>query len=79
MKREIAKANYATNWDREFTTLEALLERIKVLSENGAYRCQVYIDSVTAYDYTKGELSALGYDVEDYNGGGNGILEIDWG
>ena len=79
MQRSEAKALYNTNWDKEFTTLEDLYTRIRQLAELGCYEACVYIDSVKTYDTVKGALAEAGYDVEDYNGGGNGILEIHWG
>lgn len=74
-----AKTLYDDNWDRTFTTLDALHARIKALAENGAGHACVYIDSKTTYDEVKDALSAAGFAVDDYNGGNNGILEIGWG
>jgi len=79
MDRKIAYKNYSDNWDREFTTLEALYERIRILSENGAYRMCIYIDSKKEYNDVLEDLIKNGYSVEHYNGGNNNILEIDWG
>lgn len=79
MEAKEATTLYKKNWDLEFTTMEALYERIKALAENGAYQMCVYIDSKNTYDQVYGELSTLGYEVEHYNGGNSNILEISWG
>lgn len=80
MKREDADKLYDENWDREYTTDEALYARIKALAENGSYSCCVYFDSMEQYHCVKGELRGYGYEVEDYNGGGgSSILQISWG
>lgn len=59
--------------------MEALYERIRLLGENGAYQAFVYIDSSRLYLTVKSELKQKGFEVEDYNGGRNSILEITWG
>lgn len=79
MKRSVAKQNYNENWDREFTTLEDLYERIETLSQNGSYSLCVYIDSKKTYNDVLDELIKNEYTVEHYNGGNNNILEVSWG
>ncbi len=69
---------YQQNWDKEFTSMEELYQRIKNLAENGGYNLCVYIDSKRKYDEVAGELKSNGYNIEDYNGGDNGILEVSW-
>lgn len=78
MDAKEAKALYTKNWDLEFTKIEDLFTRIKILAENGAYTLCVYIDSHKDYDEVYGILSEKGYDVEHYNGGNNNILEVTW-
>jgi len=79
MKREDAKKLYNDNWDLEYTSMEALYQRIKTLSENGSYSLCVYIDSRNQYNEVYSDLRGNGYDVEHYNGGNNNILEVTWG
>lgn len=78
MDAKTANELYLQNWNQEFTTMEALFERIKVLADNGAYSLCVYIDSQSQYQQVATELHHKGYVVEDYNGGNNGILEVNW-
>lgn len=78
MKASQAKELYNKGWDKEFTNIEDLYARIKILAENGAYEMCVYIDSRNQYDEVYNSLSNDGYDVEDYNGGNNSILKISW-
>lgn len=69
---------YQQNWDKSFTSMEELYQRIKTLAENGGYSLCVYIDSKRQYDDVAKELKSNGYNIEDYNGGDNGILEVSW-
>jgi hypothetical protein len=78
MQASKAKALYNEHWDKEFTTMEDLYARIKALAENGAYEMCVYIDSMSQYEEVESNLKLAGYDVEDYNGGNNGILQVSW-
>lgn len=78
MLKKDAKQLYQDNWDKSFTIMEELYQRIKTLAENGAYNLCVYIDSKRQYDDVAAELSKNGFSVEDYNGGDNGILEVSW-
>lgn len=73
-----AKELYNENWDREFTTIEDLFTRIEALAKNGAYQMCVYVDSKKTYNEVYALLQEQGYGVEDYNGGKNNILEINW-
>ncbi len=76
--RDAAHALYQQHWDQEFTTMEALFARIETLAKAGAYEMCVYVDSKAQYDQVYGQLASLGFDVEHYNGGNNGILAVSW-
>lgn len=78
MKVAEAKKLYNDNWAKDFVSLEALYERIRLLSDNGAYSMCVYIDSRRTYLEVKEDLATNGFAVEDYNGGNNGILQVSW-
>jgi hypothetical protein len=78
MNAEQANELYLKHWNKKFTTMEALIERIRILSENGAYSLCVYIDNHAQYHRVASDLNTQGYGVEDYNGGNNGILEVTW-
>lgn len=78
MKRELAKELYSENWAKDFTTLEDLYTQIKTLAENGCYNMCIYIDGRKKYTEICSILHAEGYELEDYNGGNNNILEITW-
>lgn len=73
-----AQELYKNNWDTEFTTVEALFERIETLAKNGAYQTCVYVDSTRTYNEIFALLKEHGYGVEEYNGGDNNIIEITW-
>lgn len=79
MKRTDADALYNTNWQKPFTTMEALFTQIKLLSENGCYTVCIAIDSKAVYNAVFKELRDLGYEVSEYNTAGSGIMEIVWG
>lgn len=79
INRETARALYNEHWNEPFTTMHALLQRISTLATAGAYEMCVYVDSKTQYDQVYGELAELGFDVEHYNGGNNGTLQVNWG
>jgi hypothetical protein len=79
INRETACALYNDHWDEPFTTLEALLLRIQTLAMAGGYELCVFIDSKTQYDEVYEALIDRDFDVEHYNGGGNGILQVSWG
>ncbi len=74
-----ATALYNDNWDLEFTTMEDLYERIRVLSKNGCAQLCVYVDSKKQYDEVYDELSENDFNVEHYNGGRSSIIEVNWG
>lgn len=78
MLKSDAQNLYKENWKKEFTSMENLYKRIKVLAENGAYSLCVYIDSKKTYDEVSFNLKSNGFSVEDYNGGNNNILEVSW-
>jgi hypothetical protein len=77
--RDEASELYKKHWDEEFTTLDALLQRIRTLATAGAYELCVYLGDHAQYDEVRDTLSGLGFDVEHYNGGNNGILSVSWG
>lgn len=79
MKREQADILYSENGFKAFTTMDALYERISILASNGSYRLQVSIDNMKVYDEVKSQLLSDGYEVEDYNNGNNGILDVIFG
>lgn len=72
------KKLYKTNWCLDFTTMEALVAWLKQKAAAGDYTAHVYVDSHKQYWDVKYALAELGLNVDDYNGGGNGIIEIDW-
>jgi hypothetical protein len=74
-----AKALYRQNWCPDFTSFDDLLARLSAKAKLGAYEDCVYIDSRTTYEEVKHMLKELGFSAEDYNGGGNSILEIGFG
>jgi alkylhydroperoxidase family enzyme len=78
MEKAEALHLYNENWDREFTTIDNLYARIKVLAENGCYQCLTYIDSRLACDRVKDQLREDGFDVEYYNKN-QSMLQISWG
>lgn len=79
MKAKEAAALYEENWDLEFTTMEVLYQRIKVLAENGCAELCVYLDSKRKYDEVYSILRQDGYRLEDYNGGNSNIIQVNWG
>ena len=68
MLKEDAHKLYAENWNRDFTTMEDLYQRIKNLAENGCYQLCVYIDSESEYDKVMSVLHTNGFNVEHYQG-----------
>lgn len=79
MHAQLATALYQAHWCPDFTSLDDLLGRIQGLASLGGYCTHVSFDSLSQYASIKNALSELGCHVEDYNGGNNGILEIQWG
>lgn len=71
-----AKELYNKNWDKQFTTMEDLYSRIKILAENGACEMCVYIESSSQYNEVYSKLRQEGYVVEHYNEGNSSILEV---
>ena len=70
---------YRSAWCPDLTSLEQLYTRIRILAENGASHAIVYVDSLSEYEDVKAEMLNQGFNVEDYNGGGNNTLQINWG
>lgn len=69
---------YQDAWCIDFVDMEHLCQYLRRCSEVGKCEAWVYIDSKNQYNNVASELDNLGFNVEDYNGGGNGILEITW-
>jgi len=78
IERKEASALYGANWALEYTTPEALFERIRTLATNGCYEMVLEFDNRAQRDEARAVLSEAGFDFEKYNGN-DMMLEISWG
>lgn len=77
--KEVALNSYNESWDMGYTTMEAILNRIKILSENGAYECVINFEKYPEQcDDVVNKLKLLGFDVTNYNGE-QFYFDISWG
>lgn len=78
MKASIARDAYESTFIYSFTTLEALYERIKTLSEHGAYSTSVCIPNQDVYNETHAKLLSEKYELEPRVAQADGFIKIFW-
>ena len=67
MNASIAKQLYTDSWYNNFTNLEMLYDKIRLLADNGVRETTIYFDNQDEIDEIRSILSDKGYVIEIYN------------